>query len=59
MVDLAVRHNLAEIEVEAAGTRIRIVREHAPGAAASRVEAVPDIAAPLAQPATWLRKRFA
>ena len=51
MVDLAVRHNLAEIEVEAAGTRIRIVREHAPGAAASRLEAAPAIAAPLLQPA--------
>ena len=51
MVDLAVRHNLAEIEVEAAGTRIRIVREHAPGAAASRVEAALATPAPLLQPA--------
>ena len=41
------RHNLAEIEVEAAGTRIRIVREHAPGAAGSRVEVAPAIATPL------------
>jgi hypothetical protein len=32
VVELAVRHNLAELEVEAAGTRIRIVREHAPAA---------------------------
>jgi len=36
VVELAVRHNLAELEVEAAGTRIRIVREHAPGALAPR-----------------------
>ncbi len=51
VVELAVRHNLAELEVEAAGTRIRIVREHAPGAAGSRVESAPAIAAPLQQPA--------
>jgi acetyl-CoA carboxylase biotin carboxyl carrier protein len=49
VVELAVRHNLAEIEVEAAGSRIRIVREHAPGPAGSR-EAAPAIAAPLQQP---------
>ena len=48
-VELAVRHNLAEIEVEADGTRIRVVREHAPAAgAAPRVEAP---ATPLAQAA--------
>jgi acetyl-CoA carboxylase biotin carboxyl carrier protein len=51
VVELAVRHNLAEIEVEAAGTRIRIVREHAPGAAGSRGETAPAIAAALPQPA--------
>ena len=51
VVELAVRHNLAEIEVEAAGTRIRIVREHAPGASVSRVEAAPASAAPLLQAA--------
>jgi acetyl-CoA carboxylase biotin carboxyl carrier protein len=50
VVELAVRHNLAEIEVEADGTRIRVVREHAPGAVAPRVEAAPTIAAPLQQP---------
>jgi acetyl-CoA carboxylase biotin carboxyl carrier protein len=52
VVELAVRHNLAELEVEAAGTRIRIVREHAPAASGSRVEAAPAIAAvlPLAAP---------
>lgn len=49
VVDLAVRHNLAEIEVEADGTRIRVVREHAPAAgAAPRVEASTT---PLAQAA--------
>ena len=51
VVELAVRHNLAELEVEAAGTRIRIVREHAPAAAGSRVEAAPAIAAALPQAA--------
>ncbi|HJR02912.1 MAG TPA: acetyl-CoA carboxylase biotin carboxyl carrier protein [Methylomirabilota bacterium] len=50
VVELAVRHNLAELEVEAAGTRIRIVREHAP-AAGTRVEAAPAIAAALPQAA--------
>ena len=44
------RHNLAELEVEGAGTRIRIVREHAPAASGPRVEAAPAIAAPLQQP---------
>ena len=51
VVELAVRHNLAELEVEAAGIRIRIVREHAPVAAGTRVEATPAIAAVLPQPA--------
>ena len=50
VVELAVRYNLAEVEVEAAGTRIRIVREHAPAAAAPRVELSPAAAAAL-QPA--------
>ena len=51
VVELAVRHNLAELEVEGAGTRIRIVREHAPASAGPRVEAAPAIAAPLQQAA--------
>jgi len=34
VVKLAVRHHLAEIEIEQGGTRIRVVREHAPVAAA-------------------------
>lgn len=50
VVELAVRHNLAELEVEGAGTRIRIVREHAPAASGPRVEAAPAIAIPLQQP---------
>jgi acetyl-CoA carboxylase biotin carboxyl carrier protein len=48
VVELAVRHNLAELEVEAAGTRIRIVRQHAPAAIVSRPEREP--AAIAAQP---------
>ena len=51
VVELAVRHNLAELEVEAAGTRIRVVREHAPAVPGPRGEAAPAIAAPLPQPA--------
>jgi acetyl-CoA carboxylase biotin carboxyl carrier protein len=51
VVELAVRHNLAELEVEGAGTRIRIVREHAPAASGPRVEGAPAIPAPLQQPA--------
>ena len=51
VVELAVRHNLAELEVETAGTRIRIVREHAPVASGSRVEAASAIAAALPQSA--------
>ena len=50
VVELAVRHNLAELEVEGAGTRIRIVREHAPAASGPRVEAAPAITVPLQQP---------
>jgi acetyl-CoA carboxylase biotin carboxyl carrier protein len=49
VVELAVRHNLAELEVEAAGTRIRVVREHAPGQTSPRAE-VAAIAAALPQP---------
>ena len=41
VVELAVRHNLAEIEVEAAGLRIRVVREHAPAAGGARGDASP------------------
>jgi acetyl-CoA carboxylase biotin carboxyl carrier protein len=34
VVELATQHNLAELEVESEGTRIRVVRERAPAAAA-------------------------
>jgi len=46
VVELAVRHNLAEIEVEAAGLRIRVVREHAPAAGGARGDASPAPALP-------------
>jgi acetyl-CoA carboxylase biotin carboxyl carrier protein len=39
VVKLAVLHNLAELEVEHSGLRIRVVRTHGPGAA-SRSEAM-------------------
>ncbi len=48
VVELAVRHNLAEIEVEAAGLRIRVVREHAPAAGGARGDV--SSAAALPQP---------
>ncbi len=51
VVELAMRHNLAELEVEAGGTRIRVVREHAPAGGGTRVEPAPALAAPLQQPA--------
>jgi acetyl-CoA carboxylase biotin carboxyl carrier protein len=38
IVELVTRHGLAELEVESGGTRIRVVREHAPAAAPSRLE---------------------
>ena len=34
VVELAARHNLAELEIEQGGVRIRVVREHGPAAAA-------------------------
>jgi len=41
IVELVTRHNLAEIEIEQGGTRIRVIREHAPvaGAPSPRLEA--------------------
>jgi len=50
-VELAVEHGLAELEVEHDGTRIRVVREHAPPATAapSRPES-PAPARPEGQP---------
>ena len=38
VVDLATRYNLAELEVESGGTRIRVVREHAPAEAVPRAD---------------------
>jgi acetyl-CoA carboxylase biotin carboxyl carrier protein len=38
IVELAVRHGLAEIEVEQAGLRIRVVREHAPAGSVHRAD---------------------
>jgi acetyl-CoA carboxylase biotin carboxyl carrier protein len=35
VVDLAVAHDLAELEVETGGVRVRVVRRHAPAAAAT------------------------
>jgi acetyl-CoA carboxylase biotin carboxyl carrier protein len=44
VVELATKHNLAELEVEAAGMRIRVVREHAP------VPVLPERAAAVGSP---------
>jgi len=44
VVELATKHNLAELEVEAAGMRIRVVREHAP------LPVLPERAAAVALP---------
>jgi acetyl-CoA carboxylase biotin carboxyl carrier protein len=41
IVELAARHNLAELEVESGGTRIRVVREHAPAPTTPRHEPAP------------------
>ncbi len=47
MVELATRHNLAELEVESGGTRIRVVRERAAGGATSAGRAELATARPL------------
>ena len=41
VVELATRHNLAELEIEQGGVRIRVVREHAPAAAPPPFRAEP------------------
>jgi acetyl-CoA carboxylase biotin carboxyl carrier protein len=41
VVELASRHNLAELEIEQDGVRIRVVREHAPSATAPAFRAEP------------------
>jgi acetyl-CoA carboxylase biotin carboxyl carrier protein len=38
VVELAARYNLAELEVESGGIRIRVVREHAPAGAVPHAE---------------------
>ncbi|MDO8476472.1 MAG: acetyl-CoA carboxylase biotin carboxyl carrier protein [Candidatus Rokubacteria bacterium] len=41
VVDLAMAHDLAEIEVESGGVRVRVVRRHAPAAATQGAAAAP------------------
>jgi acetyl-CoA carboxylase biotin carboxyl carrier protein len=45
VVELAARHNLAELEIEQAGVRIRVVRERAPAAVPSPIRT--DAGAPV------------
>ena len=61
VVDLAMAHDLAELEVESGGLRVRVVRRHAPAAvtplagpapAALSLAAVPERAAEAAAPGT-------
>ena len=53
LVELAVRHDLAELEVEQGGARIRVVRQRAGGVVAvPRAEGAPaEVAAPASEPA--------
>jgi acetyl-CoA carboxylase biotin carboxyl carrier protein len=46
VVELAARHNLAELEIEQGGVRIRVVREHAPAAAPPPLRTEPVSALP-------------
>ena len=41
VVDLAMAHDLAELEVESGGLRVRVVRRHAPAAVAPLSAAAP------------------
>jgi acetyl-CoA carboxylase biotin carboxyl carrier protein len=47
LVELAVKHDLAELEVEQGGTRIRVVRERSVPAAAPRGDGMPAAAPPV------------
>jgi acetyl-CoA carboxylase biotin carboxyl carrier protein len=47
LVELAVKHDLAELEVEGGGTRIRVVRQRALPAAAPRADGGPAMPAPM------------
>ena len=51
VVELATRHNLAELEIEQGGVRIRVVREHAPAAGASPFRAEPTLSSTQREPA--------
>jgi acetyl-CoA carboxylase biotin carboxyl carrier protein len=51
IVELAAQHDLAELEVESGGTRIRVVREHAPGTPASPLAPAPGASMAAAHPA--------
>jgi acetyl-CoA carboxylase biotin carboxyl carrier protein len=42
IVDLAMAHDLAELEVESGGLRVRVVRRHAPAAATQAATALPQ-----------------
>jgi len=44
VVDLALAHDLAELEVECGGLRVRVVRRHAPGVAAQAAAAPAGLA---------------
>jgi len=50
VVDLAMAHDLAELEVESGGLRVRVVRRHAPAAVAPLAAAAP-VALPQAEAA--------
>ena len=54
VVDLAMAHDLAELEVESGGLRVRVVRRHAPTTVTA-----PSAAAPLALPQTEGAERAA
>jgi len=54
VVDLAMAHDLAELEVESGGLRVRVVRRHAPTAVSP-----PSATAPLALPQTEGAERAA
>jgi len=54
VVDLAMAHDLAELEVEGGGLRVRVVRRHAPAAVAP-----PPAAAPAALPQADMSERAA
>jgi acetyl-CoA carboxylase biotin carboxyl carrier protein len=51
VVELATRHNLAELEIEQGGVRIRVVREHAPAAQAPPFRAEPTASSTQRAPA--------